>query len=153
MKKENEMKRKNGLILRWRETKNTKVELVPHATKNDSWSDHPETQFESVYPFFEIINLGLHYVPEKFILIKWGYLGSVCFTENHFRENVFRKMTYGKTFYGKKKKEKKKTRKMFYILQKNGLIFSWPGKYFPLTTYFPWNKHLKIRKTDRKSVV
>ena len=35
------------------------------------------------------------------------HLGSVCFTENHFRENIFRKMTYEKIFYGKKKRKKK----------------------------------------------
>ena len=53
MKNENEMKRKNRLI--WNEEKQgrkTKVELVPHAEKNDPWSDHPETQFGPTYSFF-----------------------------------------------------------------------------------------------------
>ena len=56
MKMENEMKwnEKNGLI--WNDEKQkrkTKVELVPHTVKNDPWSDHPETQFEPTYPFFQ----------------------------------------------------------------------------------------------------
>ena len=53
MKKENKMKRKNELI--WNEKKQrrkTKVELVPHAAKNDLWSDYPETQFGPTYTFF-----------------------------------------------------------------------------------------------------
>ena len=27
-------------------------ELVPHAAKNDPWSNHPETQFGPIYHFF-----------------------------------------------------------------------------------------------------
>ena len=42
--------------------------------KNDPWSDHPETQFGPIYPFFETMNLGPHYVPKKSILIERGYL-------------------------------------------------------------------------------
>ena len=56
---------------------------------------------------FETVNYDLYYVPEKFILIECGYLGSVCFTENDFQKNIFRKMTYGKIFYGKKEREKR----------------------------------------------
>ena len=41
---------------------------------NDPWSDYPKTQFGPIYPFFETINPGLHYVPEKSILIECGYL-------------------------------------------------------------------------------
>ena len=35
IEKENEKKRKNGLILKWREAKKIKVEMILHATK---WS-------------------------------------------------------------------------------------------------------------------
>ena len=35
-----------------KQRRKTKVELVPHATKNDPWSDHPEIQFGPTYPFF-----------------------------------------------------------------------------------------------------
>ena len=42
--------------------------------KNDHWSDHPKTQFGSIYLFFETMNIGPHYVPEKSILIERGYL-------------------------------------------------------------------------------
>ena len=52
MKKENEMKRKNGL--KWKETKKEDQSRIgpSHGEKNDPWSDHPETQFGPVYPFF-----------------------------------------------------------------------------------------------------
>ena len=30
----------------------TKAKLVLHTMKNDPWSDHLETQFRSIYPFF-----------------------------------------------------------------------------------------------------
>ena len=39
----------------WNEKKHgkkTKVELVPHTMKNDLWSNYPETQFGTTYPFF-----------------------------------------------------------------------------------------------------
>ena len=42
--------------------------------KNDPWSDHPKTQFGLFILSFETINPGLHYVPEKSILIERGYL-------------------------------------------------------------------------------
>ena len=48
MKKKNEMKWKEKRV----EMKRNKVELVLHAVKNDPWSDHPETQFGPIYPFF-----------------------------------------------------------------------------------------------------
>ena len=35
-----------------KQKRKTKVELVPHAMKNDPWSNYPKTQFEPTYPFF-----------------------------------------------------------------------------------------------------
>ena len=35
-----------------KQKRKTKVELVPHAMKNDPWSNYPKTQFGPIYPFF-----------------------------------------------------------------------------------------------------
>ena len=45
--------------------------MILHVMKNDPWSDHPETQFGPIYPFFQV-NHGLHYVSRNSILIKCG---------------------------------------------------------------------------------
>ena len=57
MQKKNELKRnpKEKMGLNENEKKQgrkTKVELVPHAMKNDHWSNYPKTQFGPTYPFF-----------------------------------------------------------------------------------------------------
>ena len=49
MKKENKIKRKNGL----KRNKEGRPKQNWFLMKNDPWSDHPETQFGPTYPFFQ----------------------------------------------------------------------------------------------------
>ena len=67
MQKKNELKRNPKekwveMKMKEKQGRKTKVELVPHAMKNDPWSNYQKTQFGPIYPFFRNPNPSLHYV-------------------------------------------------------------------------------------------
>ena len=77
-RKKNELKRNLEEKTGWNENekkqgRKTKVEWVLHAMKNDPQSNYPETQLGLLILSFGIPNPGLHYVPKKSVLIKYGY--------------------------------------------------------------------------------
>ena len=79
------MKKEPREMKKWKEWEMNERTMKNDLSRNDPWSDHPETQFGPTYPFFRNHSPSLHYVPEKSILIEHGYLDwRVFFLEKFF---------------------------------------------------------------------
>ena len=71
-----ETQKKNGLKWKWRETRKEYQSRID-PSRNEKWFLSLITLKHSLGLFilsFETMNLDLHYVPEKSILIECGYL-------------------------------------------------------------------------------
>ena len=95
------MKKEPREMKKWKEWEMNERTMKNDLSRNDPWSDHPETQFGPIYPFFRNHKPWPTLHTWKSILIERGYLDwRVFFLEKFFEDSWAEQTEEWKTMTG-----------------------------------------------------